>query len=107
MAHYEQLEFINIISKELKLLNKYEYLTILDVGSYDVNGTVKKIFPLNKYLGIDLAKGPNVDMVLNGDKLDKLKKNLILLFQQNVLNMQTIIKIFFYLCIMFVRMMGM
>jgi hypothetical protein len=74
MSHYEQLEFIKIISKEIKILNKYEYWTILDIGSYDVNGTVKKIFPLNKYLGIDLAKGPNVDIVLNGDQLDKLKK---------------------------------
>ena len=76
MSHYEQLEFIKIISKEIKILNKYEYWTILDIGSYDVNGTVKKIFPLNKYLGIDLAKGPNVDVVLNGDQLDKLKKKI-------------------------------
>jgi hypothetical protein len=43
MSHYEQLEFIKIISKEIKILNKYEYWTILDIGSYDVNGTVKKI----------------------------------------------------------------
>ena len=39
--------------------------SVLDFGSYDVNGTYKNIFPSSKwdYKGIDLQEGPNVDYV--------------------------------------------
>lgn len=46
-------------------INK-EKIKILDVGSYDVNGSYKNIF-INKkyeYLGLDMETGPNVDIVL-------------------------------------------
>jgi len=36
---------------------------ILDVGSYDVNGTVKPIFEKGQYVGLDMEAGPNVDVV--------------------------------------------
>jgi SAM-dependent methyltransferase len=36
---------------------------ILDIGSYDVNGTVKPIFEKGNYIGIDMEEGPNVDIV--------------------------------------------
>jgi SAM-dependent methyltransferase len=40
-------------------------LKILDVGSCDVNGTYKDLFPeeLFEYQGLDMAPGPNVDIV--------------------------------------------
>lgn len=41
-------------------------LKVLDIGSYDVNGSYRKLFPENKfeYLGIDMEDGPNVDLVV-------------------------------------------
>jgi SAM-dependent methyltransferase len=36
---------------------------ILDVGSYDVNGTMKPIFEKGQYVGLDMEAGPNVDIV--------------------------------------------
>jgi len=41
-------------------------LTILDIGSYDVNGSYKPLLtsPKWSYTGIDLAAGPNVDLAL-------------------------------------------
>ena len=36
---------------------------ILDVGSYDVNGTMKPIFEQGQYIGLDMEEGPNVDIV--------------------------------------------
>jgi SAM-dependent methyltransferase len=41
-------------------------VTVLDVGSYDVNGSYKHLFVGNKYIytGLDMEKGPNVDLVL-------------------------------------------
>lgn len=39
---------------------------VLDLGSYDVNGSYRPLFqrPGWRYLGIDLEPGPNVDLVL-------------------------------------------
>jgi SAM-dependent methyltransferase len=41
-------------------------LTVLDVGSLDVNGSYRPLFNSEswRYVGIDLASGPNVDVVL-------------------------------------------
>lgn len=37
---------------------------VLDIGSYDVNGTLKPIFAkAKKYIGLDQFDGPNVDLV--------------------------------------------
>lgn len=43
------------------------YLTrsvrVLDVGSSDVNGTYRDLFAGHHYVGLDIAPGPNVDVV--------------------------------------------
>lgn len=41
-------------------------MSILDVGSFDVNGSYKPIFHREgtRYVGLDLLAGPNVDVVL-------------------------------------------
>lgn len=41
-------------------------IKVLDVGSYDVNGSYKHIFLDKKYeyIGLDMEEGPNVDIVL-------------------------------------------
>jgi SAM-dependent methyltransferase len=38
-------------------------LRIIDIGSYDVNGTLRPIFDSGYYIGLDMEKGPNVDIV--------------------------------------------
>lgn len=47
-------------------LNPAQPLTILDIGSYDVNGSYKAFFnhPRWHYTGTDVAAGPNVDVVM-------------------------------------------
>jgi len=44
-------------------LSKY---SLLDVGSYDINGSYKKLFNSTQYeyTGLDIEAGPNVDIVL-------------------------------------------
>jgi hypothetical protein len=51
-----------------KFYHKYcekniENKKILDVGSYDVNGTMKPIFERGQYIGLDMEAGSNVDIV--------------------------------------------
>lgn len=42
------------------------FRTILDIGSYDVNGTLRSVAPPDaEYIGIDSAVGPGVDLVPN------------------------------------------
>jgi len=43
--------------------------TVVDFGSYSVNGNVRDIFEPNmKYIGIDMEAGPNVDIVSTNRK---------------------------------------
>lgn len=58
-SHFLMWTFIN------RHLSKEKVLRILDVGSYDVNGTYRAIFnfPKWEYVGLDLEQGPNVDCV--------------------------------------------
>jgi SAM-dependent methyltransferase len=50
-----------------KYLDMQQPLAIVDLGSYDVNGSYKRIFDVNgwRYTGIDLSNGNNVDIVLD------------------------------------------
>jgi len=74
MAHYSQQQFVSVCAKYLKKNNlNFNNLEVLDVGSFDLNGSNKKFFG-PKYLGVDLVEGPNVDQVLSGENLDKLNK---------------------------------
>jgi len=41
-----------------------ETCKVADVGSYDVNGTFRTIFPHCTYTGLDIAGGPGVDRVV-------------------------------------------
>lgn len=52
-----------------KYLKSSEHHKILDVGSYDVNGSLQRIFMKDKwdYTGCDKEQGPNVDVVLEAD----------------------------------------
>jgi SAM-dependent methyltransferase len=52
----------NYASKIIK-----DKIKVLDVGSYNINGSYKELFDTEKfeYLGLDIEKGPNVDIVLN------------------------------------------
>ena len=48
-----------------RYLQTTKKLEVLDVGSYDVNGCYKELFKPNEfnYVGLDMEKGPNVDLV--------------------------------------------
>lgn len=44
-------------------------MRVLEVGSYDVNGSVRPLFNQTDYTGIDVEEGPGVDLVLSSHKL--------------------------------------
>jgi len=68
MAHFENKEFFRLYRKYLiKDTNK---LKILEIGSYDVNGSIKNIFLPSNYIGCDISPGENVDIVSFGHELN-------------------------------------
>jgi len=74
MSHFEQQKFVEICFKHLKNNDNFKKLNVIDVGSYDMNGSIKKIMPENNYIGVDIMKGPNVDLVMNGQDIEKIGK---------------------------------
>ena len=76
MSHIDQLKFIKVF-KEFYIINNFnKHINVLEIGSLDVNGNIRNLFDFtNEYTGIDLEKGPNVDLVLNGTNIDELNKN--------------------------------
>lgn len=69
MSHPSQQEFIRLTSLFFKL-SALTDCKILEIGSYDVNGSVRSFLPQKNYIGVDLINGPGVDFVVNGEYLD-------------------------------------
>ena len=54
-----------LINRELFPTRLEDPLTVVDIGSYDVNGTLKRFMPPKwKYIGLDIVPGPNVDRII-------------------------------------------
>jgi SAM-dependent methyltransferase len=69
MSHREQLGFFAAVAEANQ--GFLEGGRVLEVGSYDVNGTVRGFFPgATEYVGVDLVDGPGVDVVGYGHELD-------------------------------------
>ena len=46
--------------------------TVVDMGSYDVNGNYRHLFEGASYIGVDIGAGPNVDMIVGSEEWEKL-----------------------------------
>jgi tetratricopeptide (TPR) repeat protein len=70
--HWECFTFFE--NCRLLTLTSNDVPSVLDVGSYDINGSLKYLFPNSEYTGLDLAEGPNVDVVVSGSEYDTEKR---------------------------------
>ncbi len=71
MAHIEQMEFLALVRR--RYASVFEGASILEIGSYDVNGSVRGHFldaGVKEYIGVDLTPGPGVDVVRSGHELE-------------------------------------
>lgn len=69
MAHPQQLQFIKSVTSLITNNRNFKSKKVLEIGSYDVNGSVRRFFPYADYIGVDLIKGPGVDLICEGDKV--------------------------------------
>lgn len=56
--HTEAFEFVAVNATD-------EPVDVIEIGSRDVNGTVRTLFPHATWMGIDLYEGPAVDVACN------------------------------------------
>lgn len=42
----------------------------MEVGSLNINGTVRQFFSVDEYIGIDVGEGPGVDVVVGGHEYE-------------------------------------
>ena len=68
MAHKQQFDFVNNIKKEYP--HFFNNKKVLEVGSLNINGSVRDIFSNCDYTGIDVGAGPGVDIVIGGHEHD-------------------------------------
>ena len=59
--HIEQKNFVKKVKKKYPIY--FTNTNVLDVGSLNINGTNKRYFKGCNYLGLDLCKGKNVDII--------------------------------------------
>ena len=67
VSHQSQLDFVASLKRQFP-----EYFTarkVLEVGSLDINGSVRQFFDDCTYIGVDLGEGKGVDLVAKGEDL--------------------------------------
>lgn len=67
MAHPEQRVFFELVKQRFP--QYFEDVSVLEIGSLDINGTVRDFYNTSRYLGVDVADGPGVDMIVQGQDL--------------------------------------
>lgn len=65
MAHFQQLQFVAMAARHMA--SDWSGLSVVEIGSADVNGTIRPFFSGSHYTGVDLTQGPGVDIVASGD----------------------------------------
>lgn len=66
MAHYAQQLYMNYLAG--KFPDFFNGKKVLEVGSLDINGSVRDMFKNCEYTGIDVGEGKGVDIVAEGQK---------------------------------------
>lgn len=64
MAHIQQIEYCTNVQN--KFPEKFKNVSVIDIGSLDINGNNRYLFTNPIYTGIDLAPGNNVDVISKG-----------------------------------------
>lgn len=67
MSHLEQREYCKRVRDRFP--GVFTAAMVLDIGALDVNGNNRYLFTDSNYVGVDVAPGPNVDVVSAGHKL--------------------------------------
>ena len=65
MSGYQQLKFIEICKTHFPYFFS-KAAEVMEIGSADINGTIRGFFDNSKYIGIDIKAGIGVDKIYSG-----------------------------------------
>jgi SAM-dependent methyltransferase len=68
MAHQQQYDYVQQLKSNYPTY--FNNKKVLEVGSLNINGSIRPFFIDCEYLGIDVGPGPDVDLVCEGQNLD-------------------------------------
>jgi SAM-dependent methyltransferase len=68
VAHRQQFEFVATV--KAKYPQNFALCRVLEVGSLDINGSVRSLFQGCQYIGLDVGQGRGVDIVCSGHEYD-------------------------------------
>lgn len=66
--HLEQLQFV--MRMKAIFPDYFRKKRVIDIGSHDINGNLRWLFPSCDYFGVDIYPGKNVDIVSAGHELN-------------------------------------
>lgn len=67
MAHPAQMAFV--VRLKEKFPEYFQRQTVLEIGSLNLNGSIRPYFEQCTYVGVDVGPGPGVDVVAKGEDL--------------------------------------
>jgi len=68
MSHPAQMDFVAAVKQSYADL--FVRTKVLEIGSLNINGSIREFFDSCDYTGVDLAPGKDVDLVSKGEDLD-------------------------------------
>ena len=73
MSHQEQREYVQRLKEGFP--DFFSSKRVLEIGSLDINGSLRSFFTNCDYIGIDVGEGPGVDIVCQGQEYDAPDKS--------------------------------
>lgn len=73
MSHQAQLDFV--ASLKQKFPDYFIRKQVLEVGSLNINGSIRPFFEQCLYVGVDIGEGRDVDLVARGENLAYLDES--------------------------------
>lgn len=67
MAHQQQYDFVLGVKNSFPSM--FDRKKVLEIGSLDINGSIRDIFSNCFYIGVDVEHGPGVDLACGGQDL--------------------------------------
>jgi SAM-dependent methyltransferase len=67
MSHGQQLDFVRSVKDQFP--EYFKGTKVLEIGSLNINGSVRQFFEPDQYIGCDLGEGAGVDIVCEGHEL--------------------------------------
>jgi SAM-dependent methyltransferase len=67
MAHFQQLQFVAMVARHMTA--NWAGHSVVEIGSANVNGSIRPFFQGSQYTGVDLTEGAGVEVIASGDEV--------------------------------------